>query len=280
MAEVRWIKIVTDIFDDEKILLIESMPDADAIITIWFKLLCLAGKQNNHGVFVINDSIPFTDEMFATIFRRKVTTVRMALEIFEKFGMITIIDGVVTIPNWEKHQSLDQLENKKEYMREYMRKRRESQKLLAENACKSNSKTNDKDNCKTNSKANVSCLDKNRLDKKENINNNGHSTIEQEFERIWEDYPRKQGHKEALAAFERSVKHGASIEDIHKGVLRYKEHIEKCRIEKQYIKQGSTYFKQEAWQDVYDDSATATAEPKKKTSYDLSKVIPAIPVNR
>ena len=43
MADVKWIKITTDIFDDEKILLIESLPDAYAIITCWFKLLCLAG---------------------------------------------------------------------------------------------------------------------------------------------------------------------------------------------------------------------------------------------
>ena len=116
-------------------------------------------------------------------------------------------------------------------------------------------------------------ISKDKISKDNNISSNAKA-----FESIWEDYPRKQGHKEAFAAFERSIKHGASIEDIHKGVLRYKEHIEKCRIEKQYIKQGSTYFKQEAWNDVYDDSA-ATAEPKKKSSYDLSKVIPAIPVN-
>ena len=58
MAEVKWIKIVTDIFDDEKILLIESMPESDGIIVIWFKLLCLAGKQNNNGVFLINERIP------------------------------------------------------------------------------------------------------------------------------------------------------------------------------------------------------------------------------
>ena len=45
MAEVKWIKIATDIFDDEKILLIEGLPDAYAIITVWFKLLCLAGKM-------------------------------------------------------------------------------------------------------------------------------------------------------------------------------------------------------------------------------------------
>ena len=34
MADVKWIKITTDIFDDEKILLIESLPDAYAIITV------------------------------------------------------------------------------------------------------------------------------------------------------------------------------------------------------------------------------------------------------
>ena len=113
MAEVRWIKIVTDIFDDEKILLIESMPDADAIIVIWFKLLCLAGKTNNSGVFIMADKIPYTEEMFATIFRRNINTVRLALQTFEKFGMIKIIDNVVTIPNWGKHQSLDQLESRK-----------------------------------------------------------------------------------------------------------------------------------------------------------------------
>ena len=57
MAQVKWIKICTDIFDDEKILLIESMPDADSIIGIWFKLLCGSGKQSNKGVFMLNDKI-------------------------------------------------------------------------------------------------------------------------------------------------------------------------------------------------------------------------------
>ena len=70
MASVKWIKITTDIFSDEKILLIESMPEADTIIVIWFKLLVLAGSTNNYGMLTINDTIPYTDEMLATIFRR------------------------------------------------------------------------------------------------------------------------------------------------------------------------------------------------------------------
>lgn len=138
MADVKWIKITTDVFDDEKILLIESLPDAYAIIVVWFKLLCMAGKQNNSGVFMMG-KIAYTDKMLATIFRMKESTVQLALKTFEEFGMIEIIDGVITIPNWGKHQNLDQLENKKEYMKNYMREYREKQKLLT---CKTNSKTN------------------------------------------------------------------------------------------------------------------------------------------
>jgi len=157
MSDVKWIKIVTDIFDDEKVLLIESMPEADAVIVIWFKLLCLAGKNNNKGVFMLNERIAYTDEMFSTIFRRNINTVRLALKTFADFGMIEIIQNVITIPNWSKHQTLDQIDAKREYQREYMAKRREEQKLLVE--CKTNSKTNSKTNIESNSKTNVSTIE-------------------------------------------------------------------------------------------------------------------------
>lgn len=181
MADVKWIKITTDIFDDEKILLIENLPDAYAIITVWFKLLCLAGKQNNSGVFMMGQ-IAYTDKMLATIFRMKEATVTMALQTFEQFGMVEIIDGVITIPNWGKHQNLDQLESKKEYMRNYMKEYREKQKQLT---CKTS--------CKTNSKSNVSKADKNNKDKdnkdKENKENVTCKQVVDLFHSICTSYP-------------------------------------------------------------------------------------------
>lgn len=164
MSDIKWIKITTDIFDDEKILLIESMPDADAIIVIWFKLLCLAGKQNNSGVFLINGRIAYTDEMLATIFRRKVSTVRLALQTFENFGMVEIVNGTITIPNWGKHQSIDKIEARNQYQKEYMREYRKKQALIAAGEdCKPNCKPNGE----SNSKANVRGTDKIREDKNE-----------------------------------------------------------------------------------------------------------------
>ena len=130
MAEIKWIKIVTDIFDDEKMLLIESLPSADSIMVIWFKLLCFAGKTNNSGVFIFNDRIPYTEEMLASIFRRDVNTVRLALHTFEEYGMIKLIDNIITIPNWGKHQSLDAYERKKVRDRERIAQKRAEQKAL------------------------------------------------------------------------------------------------------------------------------------------------------
>lgn len=140
MADVKWIKLMTDVFDDEKILLIESLPEKDSLIVIWFKLLCLAGKQNNSGVFVFSNRMPYTDEMFATIFRRPINTVRLALATFQQYGMIDIVDDVVTIPNWNKHQSLDAYEKKKARDRLYQAERRAAQKALIE---KSSDKSSD-----------------------------------------------------------------------------------------------------------------------------------------
>ena len=227
MSDVKWIKITTDIFDDEKILLIESMPDADAIIVIWFKLLCFAGKQNNSGVFLMNDSIPYTDEMFATVFRRKVTTVKMALEVFERFGMITRLDDVVTIPKWGKHQSLDQLEAKREYMREYMAEYRQKQKQIT---CKTNYKTNSKDN--------VSHLDK-EGEKEVEKNRN---TYTSHFEEFWSIYPRKSEKAKAYKAYNSRLKDGFSEDELLTAAKAYSADCKKDRREQKYIKLGATFL--------------------------------------
>ena len=100
-----WIKLSTGIFDDEKIKLIELMPEGDSLLVIWLKLLCFAGKTDNDGVFRLNKEIPYNAEMLAGIFNRKLSTVRTALDVFQKFGMVTIIDDAYALPNWPKYQN-------------------------------------------------------------------------------------------------------------------------------------------------------------------------------
>ena len=180
MSEIKWIKITTDIFDDEKMCLIDALPDRDAIIVIWIKLITLAGKLNRKGVLAISKNIIYTDETLAQTFHRPLNTVRMALEVFEKFGMVEKIDGVIVLPNWEKHQNIDGMEKIKEQNRNRAARHRQKQKLLAQNN-ESNVTNNVMDNvtmryCNVMDNVTVThgnALDKDKeLDKDIEINNN------------------------------------------------------------------------------------------------------------
>lgn len=130
MSNVKWIKLSTQMFEDEKIKLIEQMPEADTILIIWVKLLSQAGKANANGYIYLSENIPYTDEMLATIFNRPLNTVRMALETFKAFGMIEIDDEhFINISNWEKHQNVAGLERIREQNRIRKQRQRKKAKL-------------------------------------------------------------------------------------------------------------------------------------------------------
>ncbi|MGD6793825.1 phage replisome organizer N-terminal domain-containing protein [Metabacillus indicus] len=130
MAEVKWIKLSTKMFEDEKIRLIESMPESDTLLIIWIKLLSQAGKTNANGYIYLNENIPYTDEMLATIFNRPLNIVRLALKTFEDFGMIEISDeNFIAISNWEKHQNVEGLDKIRQQTRNRVAKHREKKKL-------------------------------------------------------------------------------------------------------------------------------------------------------
>lgn len=130
MADVKWIKLATNIFDNRKIRQIECLPDGDAIIVVWVKLLCLAGSINDSGFVYFTKEIPYTDQMLAAQFNRPLTTVQLAMNTFQQFGMIEIIDDMLHISNWEKYQSVDRLAEIREYNRLAKQKSRAKQKLL------------------------------------------------------------------------------------------------------------------------------------------------------
>lgn len=133
MADVKWIKLATQIFDNRKIKQIECMPAGDSIIVVWFKLLCLAGTVNNNGILSITEEIPYTEKMLIAEFHMedKASTLSLALRTFEQFGMIEIIDNIFYISSWEKYQNVEGLEKIREQTRNRVSKHRENQKALS-----------------------------------------------------------------------------------------------------------------------------------------------------
>lgn len=133
MAEICWIRLRIDMFDDEKIKIIQSMPEGDAILVIWIRLLALAGKCNADGLVLVEDEFPYSDEMLSVIFNKPLTTVRLALKTFEKFKMIENTTKGIYISNFNKHQNIEGLERIREQNRLRKQRERERKKaLLAE----------------------------------------------------------------------------------------------------------------------------------------------------
>ncbi|MFJ7951563.1 phage replisome organizer N-terminal domain-containing protein [Lysinibacillus sp. NPDC096418] len=129
MADITWIKIKTDMFDNEKIKLIERMPEGDMILIIWIKLLTYAGKANYGGYILLSDQIPMNIEEMAIIFNRPAEKVRYAIQVLEKYRMLEVNEQeVVLISNWEKHQNIDGMEKIREQNRLRKQKQREKTK--------------------------------------------------------------------------------------------------------------------------------------------------------
>ena len=129
MSEVKWIKLVTDLFDNRKIKQIEKMPEGDSIIVIWVKILCLAGRVNDNGLVYFTNEIPYTEEMLATEFNRSLNVVKLALKTFETFGMIEVIDNIYKVSSWEKYQNVEGLERVREQTRKRVAEHRERKRI-------------------------------------------------------------------------------------------------------------------------------------------------------
>ncbi|WP_445506818.1 phage replisome organizer N-terminal domain-containing protein [Niallia sp. 03190] len=238
MSEVKWIKLSTQMFEDEKIRLIEHMPEADTILIIWVKLLAQAGKTNASGFIYLNENIPFSDEMIATIFNRPIATVRLALRTFEQFGMIEILDNdFIAISNWEKHQNVDGLTKIREDTRKRVQRYRERQKSLTGNVTGNDDET----------QSNAQEEEKNKNKKEENIYSN-------EFEQFWSIYPRKVDKKKALKSFKTAMKNH-SLETILDGTAKYAKQVEKT--DKQYIKHPTTFLNNDSFIDGYEEGGQA-----------------------
>ena len=88
MAEITWVKLSTELFDNSKIKYIRTMPEGNNILLIWIFLLTMAGKCNSDGLIFLTEDIPMSDEILSDLSGFEVNVVRMALSVFDRLGMI------------------------------------------------------------------------------------------------------------------------------------------------------------------------------------------------
>ena len=133
MADVKWVKITTDMFDNRKIKYLRTLPDGNSVILIWIMLLTMAGRCNSSGMIFLTENIPYTTKMLADELNFEENTVVLALKALQNLGMIFFDGEYFSISNWEKYQNIDGLEKIKEQTKERVAKHREKKKLESGN---------------------------------------------------------------------------------------------------------------------------------------------------
>ena len=117
MAEVKWIKLTTDMFDNRKIKHLRKLPDGNSIVLIWVMLLTMAGRCNASGMIFLTENIPYTPKMLADELDFEESTVQLALNALEGFEMIVKNNGHFRIAGWEEYQNIEGMDKIREQNR-------------------------------------------------------------------------------------------------------------------------------------------------------------------
>lgn len=269
MADVKWIKITTDMFDNRKIKHLRKLPEGNNIVLIWVMLLTMAGRCNSGGMIFLTENIPYTPKMLADELGFEENTVKIALKSLEQLEMITMDERLLMIPGWEEHQNVEALEKIREQTRKRVAKHREKQKLLS---CNATCNATERD-------SNATEEDKEKEIEKEIDNNNNiidsgasvkritKTETDEFFESVWQLYPVKKG-KGQVSDSKRKALYEIGFDEINRAIERYLEELKKDAAWRK-PQNGSTFFNS-GYVDYLDENFvpdTKTETQQVKTTY-------------
>ena len=130
MAEIKWVKLTTDMFDNRKIKHLRRLPEGNNIVLLWVMLLTMAGRCNSGGMIFLTENIPYTSKMLADELGFEENTVKLALTTLEQLNMIVTDHGFFSIAGWEEYQNIEGMDKIREQNRLRKQRQRENQKRL------------------------------------------------------------------------------------------------------------------------------------------------------
>jgi predicted phage replisome organizer len=133
MADVKWVKLTTDMFDNRKVKHLRRLPEGNNIVLIWVMLLTMAGRCNSGGMIFLTENIPYTPKMLADELDFEENTVILALQALEQLDMIVTDNGFFTIAGWEEYQNIEGMDKIREQNRLRQAKFKQKQRLLQGN---------------------------------------------------------------------------------------------------------------------------------------------------
>ena len=223
-----WLKLHRNFFKRHDIEIIESMPNGKDYVLFYLKLL--VESIDHEGSLRFSETVPYNEEMLATITRTNVDIVRSAVSVFAKLGMMEQMDDGTLYMSHVNNMIGDETEWAKK-KREYRIKQKENQLQIQD---KSRTK---KDNVRQ------------ELELEKDIEIDNTSSVKpskdkytESFNQFWEAYPRRSGKGQAAKVYASKIKQGITPDEIQSRLSVYKAQIEAAGTLPQYIRYPATFL--------------------------------------
>lgn len=222
MADNRkyyYLKLKEDFFDSEEIKILESQKDGYIYSNILLKMYLRSLR--NEGRLMYRNIIPYTPDILATLTGHQVGTVEKALQVFEKLGLIEILDnGAIYVMDIQNYigQSSTEADRQRAY---YNRVKAEKAMIEGEPQELPELPEPEPEEPKSNKQIKNYTTD---------------------FEEFWDIYPRKADKAQAYKKYNARIKDGFSHEQLCEAARNYASECKKNRVEEKYIKHGKTFL--------------------------------------
>lgn len=123
MAEIGWIKLSVDLFENQKMRYLRRCYGSGALL-LWVYMLTLAGKCNDGGRLILSKTIAISSEMLSKDLGLSKSKTEQILESMRELEMIHLDGECMVISGWGKHQSIESMEK----IREQNRLRKQQQR--------------------------------------------------------------------------------------------------------------------------------------------------------
>lgn len=256
-----YLKLKDNFFDDEAMILLESMPDGYKYSTILLKMYLRSLKYD--GKLMFNDMIPYTSSVLAKILRHTQEDVEGAIKMFQSLGLVEVLEtGEIYMLDIQNFIGLSSTEGDRK--RAYRKRIDDEKEQIGQKSVQMSRQTSDKRPPEKEIKKELKKEKELKSDKKkkEPSSFDDKASLKKRFDELWEQYPtgRKQGKDKAFKSYQKATKDGVTDETILNGINAYKKQIELQKTDIQYIKQGSTWFGGKCWADEYITKSETTGQ--------------------
>jgi predicted phage replisome organizer len=258
MAEVKWIKLTTDMFDNRKIKHLRRLPEGNSIVLIWVMLLTMAGRCNASGMIFLTENIPYTPKMLADELDFEENTVVLALRALEDLNMVVTNRGYFAIAGWEEYQNIEGMDKIRESKRLAQARWRAKQKELPD--------AQDVDSTVDSTRYLVDDAEEDKdIDKDKDKDKDKEDIYP--FDEFWSAYPKKKAKEAAKKAWVKLKPDETLGKTIIAAVLGSANTTDWKKENGKYIPYPATYLNGKRWEDERNDDNGQDTRNTQKVQY-------------